>query len=622
MPNSKNALSQVEVANNGHFTGDFIVLSPKNYIIIPTGTSESISAGGTLDEAVYTYDQYSVKSMTRKPDIDADEFTSMLSETETNLDFMKVISDEDRLIIGDTGGGSGSVEFGASWYDANKAIGGDQDFCTILNGCKFGSGIRAFFTLDYTGTGDGLTFALMNGTDNNASSVGGDIELSELLGYAGDSRIVPNPAAGADYLDSAGVGIQPPKLAVEFDMQTNNDFFDYCVDSNTLRQNTRKDPLSNDRDAIQYVYWGNTVLDINCRADDPSYDDNRHDAEGLDETSPWPAPFATSGDVRSKPAIGPNDTLYVTTLNGHLHAIDLIDGTGKWTFPASEPTVTSIGDVTTNPAINDSGDTVYVTANDGGTRNLWAINTSDGSLKWDFPDSDPAVSTINRTDESSPAVDRNGVVYIGSDVSSSSGKVFAINPDGTQKWVYASAESGEGDVTVDRSSGTYDGTIYVGTDGGEVLAFAPTSAGLPKWSFPTSPDIETGPAVSKDGSIVYILGENGTVYALNAVDGSEAWNSDTSGSYHDNNPVVDTSGSAFDGTIYIMSDEGYLSSVKADGTGFNWEQVPIKDAAAGSPDSSMSSILPCLHPQWVWMEPFMWGPMIIIFMRSTRATVL
>jgi hypothetical protein len=188
-------------------------------------------------------------------------------------------------------------------------------------------------------------------------------------------------------------------------------------------------------------------------------------------------------------------------------------------------------------------------------------------------------------------VDRNGVIYIGTSVSSSTGKIFAINPDGTQKWVLVTAEEGEGDVTVDRSGGTYDGTIYVGTDGGEVLAFAPTSTGLPKWSFPTSPDIETGPAVSKDGNIVYILGENGNVFAINAVDGSTAWGSppDTTGSYHDNNPVVDTSGGAFDGTIYIMSDAGYLSSVKADGTGFNWEQVPIKDAAAGSPDASMSS---------------------------------
>lgn len=601
MPNSKDALPEVVVEYNGNYTGDFVVLSPKNYIIIPTGTSESISAGGTLDEAVYTYDQYAVKPMARKPDIDADEFTDNLSGEETIPGFMEVEQGEDRLIIGGTGGGSGSVEFGASWYDANKAIGGDQDFCTILDGCKFGLGIRAFFTLDYTGTGDGLVFALMNGPDNDASSVGGDIELSELLGYAGDSRLVPNPAAGADYLDSAGVGIQPPKLAVEFDMQTNNDFQDYCVDSNTLRQNTRKDPLSNDRDAIQYVYWGNTVLDIDCRADDPSYDDNRHNAEGLDEISPWPAPFTTSGDVRSKPIIGPNDTLYVATLNGYLHAIDLNDGTEKWTFPNSDPTVADLVDIVTNPAINDSGDTIYVAERDGSTRRLWAINTSDGTKKWVFPESDPAVASMGRTDESSPAVDRNGLVYSGESDGDSDGNFRAIRPTGIQKWVYDVNEEVESDVIVDRTGigNPYDGYIYVGADGGRVMQFSPghTQGDEPEWSFTTGPDIETAPALSDDGSIVYALGENGTVYAINASDGTSAWgsNPDTDGSYHDSNPVVDASGSAYDGTIYIMNSDqdgiegAYLSSVKADGSGFNWERVPVKDAAAGSPEHSKSS---------------------------------
>ena len=54
--------------------------------------------------------------------------------------------------------------------------------------------------------------------------------------------------------------------------------------------------------------------------------------------------------------------------------------------------------------------------------------------------------------------------------------------------------------------------------GNEVLAFAPSSIGLPKWLFPTGADIETAPTLSNDGSIVYALGENGTVYAINASD--------------------------------------------------------------------------------------------------------
>jgi hypothetical protein len=176
--------------------------------------------------------------------------------------------------------------------------------------------------------------------------------------------------------------------------------------------------------------------------------------------------------------------------------------------------------------------------------------------------------------------------------------VYAINPNGTEKWTHATAGEVESNVVVDRTGGAYDGYIYVGTDGGEVLQFSPNSAtGTPEWAFSVSPDIENAVALSDDGSIVYALGENGTVYAINASNGSSAWgsNPDTTGSYHDSNPAVDTSGGPYDGTIYIMqsdqdgSEGAYLSSVKADGSGFNWERVPVKDAAAGSPSHTKSS---------------------------------
>jgi hypothetical protein len=117
--------------------------------------------------------------------------------------------------------------------------------------CLFGRGIRVFFTLNYTGDGDGFTFTMMNAdpTDgNDITSIGGDPQGSELLAYAGDSREDP---AGTTFLDNnRGRGIVPPKLAVEFDARTNFDqnFEDeaiknYCNGPN-LRQDTRNDPLA------------------------------------------------------------------------------------------------------------------------------------------------------------------------------------------------------------------------------------------------------------------------------------------------------------------------------------------------------------------------------------------
>lgn len=571
----------------------YAILSPRNHIIVATGVSENISAGGNLSESVNVADRSQHDEGIPPPDIDADEFTDNISEIETPVPgYISTDTDADSLSLGGNYNPPADAAFGAGWYDANKAVGGDEDYCQA-GACLYALGFRTFFTLDYTGNADGLTFSAINGANNNAVSIGGDIEQSELLAYAGDSR---TNVAGTAWLDGIGDGLQSPKMAVEFDTLVNFDAafestlpLNYCSGSN-LKPDTRKDPVDNgSRDAVQYVYWGNTTLDIPCRNDDPSYDDNRHDAEGT-QTSDWPAPFTTSGDVRSKAVIGPNDTLYVTTMNGYLHAINIVDGTEKWTFPDSDAAVPTTGDFLSDPALNDSGDTVYVAERDGSTRRILAIDTSNGIQKWSYP--------TDRTDESSPAVDRNGVVYIGASVSSSTGELYAINPNGTEKWTHVLAEEIESDVIVDRTGGLYDGYIYVGTDGGAVLQISPNSAtGVPEWTFAVGPDIEVAPALSADGSIVYGLGENGTVYAINASDGLSAWgsNPDTSGSYHDVDPAVDTSGGVYDGTIYIMNSDqdglegAYLSSVKTDGSGFNWERVPVKDAAAPTPEHSKSS---------------------------------
>ena len=237
-----------------------------------------------------------------------------------------------------------------------------------------------------------------------------------------------------------------------------------------------------------------------------------------------------------------------------------------------------------SPAIAEDG-TIYIGSWDN---HLHAVNPN-GTRKWRFEADDTS---------SSPAIAEDGTIYFGVMGPGNKGRIYAVNPNGTEKWTHVLAEEIESDVIVDRTGGLYDGYIYVGTDGGAVLQISPNSAtGVPEWTFAVGPDIEVAPALSADGSIVYGLGENGTVYAINASDGLSAWgsNPDTSGSYHDVDPAVDTSGGVYDGTIYIMNSDqdglegAYLSSVKTDGSGFNWERVPVKDPAAGSPEHSKSS---------------------------------
>ena len=104
-------------------------------------------------------------------------------------------------------------------------------------------------------------------------------------------------------------------------------------------------------------------------------------------------------------------------------------------------------------------------------------------------------------------------------------------------------------------------------------------------------------AVSPDGSVVYAVDENNRMSAFNAADGSPAWgtNPDAAGLVQDSNLAVDTSGGTYDGTIYSVTsnesdtDGAYLSSFKPDGSGFNWKDVPVKDAAAANPEHTKSS---------------------------------
>ena len=62
---------------------DFIVLSPMNYTVIPTGLSESASCGNDYNYGMNIFNQSENNDLT---DIDANEFTDNISEIETNPD--------------------------------------------------------------------------------------------------------------------------------------------------------------------------------------------------------------------------------------------------------------------------------------------------------------------------------------------------------------------------------------------------------------------------------------------------------------------------------------------------------------------------------------------------------
>ncbi len=322
---------------------------------------------------------------------------------------------------------------GAIWFKDTRNIGGQREFCSEAEGCQFNRGIRAFFTLEYAGTGDGLVFALINGSggNNDPSSIGGDRERSEMLGYSGDSRL---DIAGTTFADTSGPrGLFPPKIGLEFDTKVNyhGDFEsaakNYCSSASNLVASTRNDPGStsstpvqdpNSKDAVQYVFWGNSSLTAACRANNPSYDDNRHNAEGL--STDWS--LSAGLNIASSPAIGPDGIVYVGSANNLMSAVDPKNPTAwKWRYSTS-------GAAPGSPVIAGSGSnyTIYFGALNS---NFYAI-TPQGTNKAGFPFlTDPAAELTTK-----PVVGGDGTIYFSAiDVLGSGfidGYVYAIRPSG------------------------------------------------------------------------------------------------------------------------------------------------------------------------------------------------
>ncbi|MGI9145764.1 MAG: PQQ-binding-like beta-propeller repeat protein [Chloroflexota bacterium] len=105
--------------------------------------------------------------------------------------------------------------------------------------------------------------------------------------------------------------------------------------------------------------------------------------------------------------IGPDGTIYVGANNSNVYAVDP-GGEQKWLYEAER----ELAGIWTTGALSPDSSTLYIAANKGG---VYALNTSDGTLKWQYP--------IFASVYSSPVLDIQGTLYIGS----TAGHVFAID---------------------------------------------------------------------------------------------------------------------------------------------------------------------------------------------------
>ena len=151
--------------------------------------------------------------------------------------------------------------------------------------------------------------------------------------------------------------------------------------------------------------------------------------------------YKTGDEIHSHPTIGIDGTIYFGSNDLFFYALNP-NGTLKWKYKINNKLQASA-------SIGNDG-TIYCPDHD-----LYAFN-ADGTLKWQFDFGDEMVVTL-----SSPAVSKDGTIYISTTKQGSSGGyIFAINPDGTEKWMrQISNYLGHSSPSI-----AIDGTIYIGSE--------------------------------------------------------------------------------------------------------------------------------------------------------------
>jgi len=229
--------------------------------------------------------------------------------------------------------------------------------------------------------------------------------------------------------------------------------------------------------------------------------------------------YGESSWVSSSPAIAVDGTVYLGLPSGGLHAVTP-DGKQKWVFSQN------VGAISSSPAIGDDG-TIYF----GDDSGLFAV-TPGGSLKWRFRTGGGFGAPVI----SSPAISPDGTtVVFGAD----DGVLYALNTQtGAVQWRFFTA----GDIKSSPAVGP-DGTVFVSSNDGFTYAVKPGSPPQALWKAATGRTNMASPALA-DGR-VYVAGETGTLYCLDAQSGAIIWSRETGGRVLAS-PCVD-----FNGVIYV-----------------------------------------------------------------------
>ena len=199
--------------------------------------------------------------------------------------------------------------------------------------------------------------------------------------------------------------------------------------------------------------------------------------------------------IASSPVVDSNGVIYFGTDNGYLYALEST-GRPKWQYKTD-------GIVRSTPAIADDG-TIFFGSEDGF---LYAVHPN-GILKWkkQLGVTDPD-GYVKGWVIVSPVIDRNGTVYASSSVSGAHYYLYALDPtNGDIKWtfeandhIYTTPVIGDNDTIY---FGSYDRYVY-----------AVSIDGALKWKYRARYPLDFPFALDNTG-MLYVTDINGVLYAF------------------------------------------------------------------------------------------------------------
>jgi hypothetical protein len=187
-----------------------------------------------------------------------------------------------------------------------------------------------------------------------------------------------------------------------------------------------------------------------------------------------------------------------------------------------------LGDLPRQGFVLDYNGTVYATVDSG----MVTAIRSDGSLLWQY-DSEAPVN-------SKAILDTAGNLYVASD------RLHAINPDGTNKWIFGSPMGGDSTVSAD----LYGNIIY--TNGAGTL-YSVSAAGVENWHTDLG-EVNFGQAVTDLAGNIYVSSLVSGQIAAFSSSGANLWGFILGFSTY-SGPCIGP-----DGALYLCDDEGGLSA--------------------------------------------------------------